>query len=77
MLYLDAELEDTGNYTCEIRGLRSTLLHHVTHTVLVQSNLFRFLLTGDIAVSHNRCRRTIVSCNDLLYFIIADRNRLR
>jgi hypothetical protein len=32
----DVSLEDSGNYTCEIRGRKSTVLTHVTHIVHVR-----------------------------------------
>jgi len=34
--YTDLSLEDSGNYTCEIRGWKSTVLSHVTHVVQVR-----------------------------------------
>jgi len=38
MLCVDVVYEDSGNYTCEVRGPESTVLHNVTHYVYVRSN---------------------------------------
>jgi len=35
---VDVVQEDSGNYTCEVRGPQSTVLHNITHHVLVRSN---------------------------------------
>jgi len=32
----DVSQEDSGNYTCEVRGPQSTLLGHVTHYLFVR-----------------------------------------
>lgn len=36
-LFPETSLEDSGNYTCEVRGRRSTVLATVTHSVGVRS----------------------------------------
>lgn len=36
--FLDLTAEDSGNYTCEIRGRKSIILAHVTHYVFVRGN---------------------------------------
>jgi len=33
---IDVSQEDSGNYTCEVRGPQSTLLGHVTHYLFVR-----------------------------------------
>jgi len=35
-LRIDVSQEDSGNYTCEVRGPQSTLLGHVTHYLFVR-----------------------------------------
>jgi len=32
----DVSQQDSGNYTCEVRGPQSTLLGHVTHYLFVR-----------------------------------------
>jgi len=41
----DVKLEDSGNYTCEIRGHRSTVLSHITHSLYVRCQCTYYLLT--------------------------------
>ena len=40
----DVTVEDSGNYTCEIRGHKSTVLSQITHSLFVRCQ-FTFLLT--------------------------------
>jgi len=39
-------VEDSGNYTCEIRGPQSNMLHNVTHYVYVTSKLSHVMSTS-------------------------------
>jgi len=41
----DAVVEDSGNYTCEVRGHKSTVLSHVTHALYVRCTYTSYLLT--------------------------------
>lgn len=47
---LDVLQEDSGNYTCEVRGPRSVVLNEVTHFVLVRGQPLSLLfdLTNDV-----------------------------
>lgn len=44
--------EDSGNYTCEVRGRKSTILAQVTHFIFVRATVKMLFLTTDNASGH-------------------------
>ena len=47
---VDVSQEDSGNYTCEVRGPQSTLLGHVTHYLFVRGIVCGMLTNYTAAV---------------------------
>ena len=48
----DVSVEDSGNYTCEIRGHKSAILNHITYSLYVRCQSLTYLLTY-LLITHN------------------------
>jgi hypothetical protein len=55
----DVTLEDSGNYTCEVRGPHSVVLRRVTHSLYVRSkHFYSSVLCDDYANDTMKRRKT-------------------